>query len=137
MEDSGMEITYINPPQLATPRGYSHAVSVNGNFKTIYIGGQNAIDGHGNQVGKNSLREQTRQVLDNIETILVSVGGNLSNIVKLDINLLVGQNPQEGFAAFQQKWDSNQNFPAVSVRFVSGLGRPEWLVEIEAIAVVK
>jgi enamine deaminase RidA (YjgF/YER057c/UK114 family) len=137
MEGSEMEIMYINPPQLATPRGYSHAVSVNGNLKTIYIGGQNAIDGHGNLVGINSLREQTTQVLDNIETILASVGGNFSNIVKLDINLLAGQNPQEGFMAFQQRWESNQNFPAVVVRFVSGLGRPEWLVEIEAIAVVK
>ncbi len=131
-----MKITYINPPQLATPRGYSQAVSVSGDFSTIYIGGQNAIDGHGNLVGKNSLKEQTGQVLDNIETILASVGGNLSNIVKLDINLLVGQNPQEGFTAFQQKWNVNQNFPAITVRFVIGLGRPEWLVEIDAVAVV-
>ena len=131
-----MKITYINPPQLAAPRGYSHAVSVSGNFSTIYIGGQDAIDGQGNLVGKNSLKEQTKQVLDNIETILAGVGGNFSNIVKLDINLLVGQNPQEGFAAFQQKWDNNRNLPAVTVRFVSGLGRPEWLVEIDAVAVV-
>ncbi|MDD5703193.1 MAG: RidA family protein [Dehalococcoidales bacterium] len=131
-----MKITYINPPQLAAPRGYSHAVSVSGDFSTIYIGGQNAIDGQGNLVGKNSLKEQTKQVLDNIETILAGVGGNFSNIVKLDINLLVGQNPQEGFAAFQQKWDNNRNLPAVTVRFVSGLGRPEWLVEIDAVAVV-
>jgi enamine deaminase RidA (YjgF/YER057c/UK114 family) len=131
-----MNILYINPPQLATPRGYSHAVSVSGDFSTIYIGGQNAIDGHGNLIGKNSLKEQTGKVLDNIETILANVGGNLSNIVKLDINLVQGQNPQEGFTAFQQKWDGNQNFPAISVRFVSSLGRPEWLVEIEAVAVV-
>jgi enamine deaminase RidA (YjgF/YER057c/UK114 family) len=131
-----MKITYINPPQLAAPRGYSHAVSVSGNFSTVYIGGQDAIDGQGNLVGKNSLKEQTVQVLDNIETILVSVGGNFSNIVKLDINLLVGQNPQEGFAAFQQKWGNTRNLPAVTVRFVSGLGRPEWLVEIDAVAVV-
>jgi enamine deaminase RidA (YjgF/YER057c/UK114 family) len=131
-----MEITYINPPQLATPQGFSHAVSVSGNFSTIYIGGQNAIDGQGNLVGKNSLKEQTRQVLDNIETILNSAGGNYSNVVKLDINLLQGQNPQEGFTAFQQKLGNNRSFPAVTVRFVNGLGRPEWLVEIDAVAVV-
>jgi enamine deaminase RidA (YjgF/YER057c/UK114 family) len=131
-----VKITYINPPQLATPRGYSHAVSISGDFSTIYIGGQNAIDGQENLVGKNSLKEQTRQVLDNIETILNSVGANFSNVVKLDINLLLGQNPQEGFTAFQQKLGNNQSFPAVTVRFVNGLGRPEWLVEIDAIAVV-
>jgi enamine deaminase RidA (YjgF/YER057c/UK114 family) len=48
----------------------------------------------------------------------------------------VGQNPQGGFAAFKQKWNDSQNFPAISVRFVSSLGSPEWLVEIEAVAVV-
>jgi enamine deaminase RidA (YjgF/YER057c/UK114 family) len=131
-----MEITYINPPQLSSPRGYSHAVSISGDFSTIYIGGQNAIDGQGNLVGKNSLKEQTRQVLDNIEAILLSVGGNFSNVVKLDINLLQGQNPQEGFTAFQQKLGNSQSFPAISVRFVNGLGRPEWLVEIDGVAVV-
>jgi enamine deaminase RidA (YjgF/YER057c/UK114 family) len=131
-----MEITYINPPQLSSPRGYSHAVSISGDFSTIYIGGQNAIDGQGNLVGKNSLKEQTRQVLDNIEAILLSVGGNFSNVVKLDINLLQGQNPQEGFTAFQQKLGNSQSFPAISVRFVNGLWRPEWLVEIDGVAVV-
>jgi enamine deaminase RidA (YjgF/YER057c/UK114 family) len=136
MEEPAMKIMHINPPQLVAPRGYSHAVSVSGDFSTVYIGGQNAIDGQGNLVGKNSLKEQTKQVLDNIETILASVGGNFSNLVKLDINLLLGQNPQEGFAAFQQKWSDNLNVPAISVHFVSGLGRPEWLVEIDAVAVV-
>ncbi|MHB8339476.1 MAG: hypothetical protein ACYC6P_15850 [Ignavibacteriaceae bacterium] len=39
-----MEIKYINPNNMAKPRGYSQAISVAGNYKTIYIGGQNAID---------------------------------------------------------------------------------------------
>jgi enamine deaminase RidA (YjgF/YER057c/UK114 family) len=131
-----MKISYINPPQLVTPLGYSHAVAVSGDYSTVYIGGQNAIDGQGNIVGKNSLKEQTLQVLNNLETILTGVGGNLASIVKLDINVLQGQNPLEGFAAFQQKWGNSRNLPAITVRFVSGLGRPEWLVEIDAIAVV-
>ena len=132
-----MKITYINPPELTAPRGYSHAVSVSGDYSTIYIGGQDALDGQGNLVGPNNLKQQPRQVLDNIETILTAAGGSHSSIVKLDINLLQGQNPQEGFAAFQEKWGDIRNFPAVTVRFVSGLGRPEWLVEIDAVAVVE
>jgi enamine deaminase RidA (YjgF/YER057c/UK114 family) len=59
-----------------------------------------------------------------------------SSIVKPDINLLLGQNPQEGFTAFQPKMGTSQSFPAITVRFVSGLGRLEWLVEIDAVAVV-
>jgi enamine deaminase RidA (YjgF/YER057c/UK114 family) len=131
-----MKIIYINPPQMVVPRGYSHAVAVSGDYSTVYIGGQNAIDGDGNLVGKNNLKEQTGQVLNNIETILTSMGGNLSNIVKMDMNILTGQNPLEGFAAFQQKWDNNRKLPAITVRFVSGLGRPEWLVEIDGVAVI-
>ena len=47
---------------MAPPRGYSHAVSVSGNHKTIYIGGQNSINEKGELVGKGSLKEQTEQV---------------------------------------------------------------------------
>ena len=42
-----MEIKHINPENMAKPRGYSHAISVTGNHRTIYIGGQNAIDENG------------------------------------------------------------------------------------------
>ena len=129
-----MEIKYINPKNLAIPRGYSHAVSVSGNYKTIYIGGQNAIDEKGNVVGKNNLKEQTLQVLANIEKILKEASTKLEDIVKFNIFLVQGQKPQEGFQAFQQKW-STKNFPAITVVFVSGLGNPEWLVEIDAVAI--
>ncbi|MCL4416341.1 MAG: RidA family protein [Actinobacteria bacterium] len=131
-----MEIIYINPESMAKPRRYSHAVSISGNCKTIYIGGQNATDGKGNLIGKNNLKEQTEQVLTNIEKILEKVGVKLENIVKFNIYILHGQNPQEGFQVFQKKWVANENFPTVTVLFIAGLGSPDWLVEIDAIAVV-
>jgi len=131
-----MKINYINPENMFKPRGYSHAVSVSGNHKTIYIGGQNALDENGNIVGKNSIKEQTEQVLENIEKILEKSGAKLENIVKFNIYILQGQNPQEGFGVFQQKWGSNQNLPVITVLFVAGLGNPNWLLEIDAIAEV-
>lgn len=130
-----MEIKYINPGNMAKPRGYSHAISVFGNYKTIYIGGQNAIDENGSLVGKNSLKKQTEQVLRNIEKILKSSGGNIENVIKFNIHILQGQNPQEGFQAFQEIWDTKEKFPTITVLFVAGLGNPDWLVEIDAIAV--
>ncbi|TGN13386.1 RidA family protein [Leptospira ilyithenensis] len=131
-----MELKHINPGNMAKPRGYSHAISVKGNYKTIYIGGQNAIDGNENLIGKNNFKEQTEQVLINIEKILESIDAKFENIIKFNINILQGQNPQEGFQVFQQKWKDNDNFPAVTVLFVAGLGNPDWLVEIDAIAVI-
>jgi len=130
-----MELEYINPPNMAPPRGYSHAVSVSGNHKTLYIGGQNAIDPQGNIVGKGSLRAQTEQALTNIQSILEQAGAKLENIVKFNVYLVQGQNPQEGFEAFQKRWHS-KSFPAVTVLFVAGLAHPDWLVEMDAVAVV-
>jgi enamine deaminase RidA (YjgF/YER057c/UK114 family) len=78
---------------------------------------------------------QTEQVLKNIEMILKEANAKLENVIKFNIYLVQGQKPQEGFEAFQQKW-SSKNFPAITVLFVVGLGNPEWLVEIDAVAVV-
>ncbi|MCW3998961.1 MAG: RidA family protein [Candidatus Bathyarchaeota archaeon] len=129
-----LEINHINPQSLAAPRGYSHAISVEGNYRTIYIGGQNAVNEKGNVVGENSLKEQTIKVLENIEKILMEADAKLEDIVKFNIYLVEGQKPQEGFEAFQQKWRS-QKAPVITVVFVAGLGNPNWLVEIEAVAV--
>lgn len=132
-----MKIKQINPETLAKPRGYSQAISVYGSRQTIYIGGQNAIDENRNVVGKGDLKKQTEQVLSNIEKILLAVNGKIENIVKLNIHILQGQNPADGFQAFQQKCGNLQVPPAITVIFVAGLGNPEWLIEIDAIAEVE
>jgi enamine deaminase RidA (YjgF/YER057c/UK114 family) len=131
-----MKIEHINPENMAKPRGYSHAISVAGDHKTIYVGGQNALDENGALVGKNSLKQQTKQVLTNIEKVLKTVDATLGNVVRFGIHILQGQNPQEGFQAFQEKWGGKEGFPTVTVLFVAGLGNPDWLVEIDAVAVV-
>ena len=128
------KIDYINPENMAKPRGYSHAVSVSGNHQTIYIGGQNAIDENGALVGKDNLKKQTEQVLTNIEKILEKTDAKLENVVKFNIYLVPGQNPQEGFQVFQEKWGNNPN-PVITVIFVAGLGNPDWLIEIDAMAI--
>lgn len=128
-----MNINYINPDNMVKPRGYSHAIAVSGNRKTIYIGGQNAVDGNGIFIGNGDLKKQTEQILSNIEKILQCENAKPDSIVKLNIHILQGQNPLDGFQAFQEKW-GNKIFPAITVVFVAGLGRPEWLAEIDAIA---
>ena len=129
------KIDYINPENMAKPRGYSHAVSVTGNHQTIYIGGQNAIDENGALVGKANLKKQTEQVLTNIEKLLEETDAKLENVVKFNIYLVLGQNPQEGFQVFQEKWGNNPNYPVITVIFVAGLGNPDWLIEIDAMAI--
>lgn len=132
-----MEIKHINPESMAKPIGYSHAISITGNHKTIYVGGQNAIDENGVLVGKNNLKQQTEQALININKVLENAGAKLENAIKFNIYVLQGQNPQEGFQAFQEKWKDRENFPIITVLFVAGFVNPDWLLEIEAIAVMQ
>ncbi|MDN7025111.1 RidA family protein [Methanoculleus sp. FWC-SCC1] len=129
-------LEYINPAGMTAPRGYSHAVSVSGDHTTVYIGGQNAVDENGLLVGNGNLGEQTGQVLDNIEKIVNSAGARIGNVIKLTIYVRQGQNPQEGFQAFQKKWPADTGYPAITVLFVAGLAHPDWLVEIDAVAVI-
>jgi enamine deaminase RidA (YjgF/YER057c/UK114 family) len=130
------KINYINPENMASSRGYSHAISVTGNHETVYIGGQNAIDENGALVGRNNLKKQTEQVFANIEKILKESHATLENVVKFNIHIVQGQNPQDGFRVFQEKWENNPKFPTITVLFVAGLVNPDWLIEIDAIAVI-
>lgn len=130
-----MKIEGVNPEDMVRPRGYSHAVSVEGIHKTVYIGGQNAIDKNGSIVGGNNLNKQTIQILKNIEKIMQSAGGVLENVIKLNIYIVQGEDPLEGFKAFQEKW-SGENLPSITVVFVTGLGNKGWLVEIDGIGII-
>ena len=130
------KIDYINPESMVKPRGYSHAITVTGNHQTIYLGGQNAVDENGTLVGKDSLRKQTEHVLTNIEKILAESNAKLENVIKFNIYLIPGENPQEGFQVFQEKWRDSSNYLIITVLFVAGLGNPDWLVEIDGMAVL-
>jgi enamine deaminase RidA (YjgF/YER057c/UK114 family) len=126
----------VNPKELFTPRGFSHAILISGAHKTLYIGGQNAVDVEGKLVGGKSLKDQTAKVLNNIGSILAEVGAKPDDIVKLDIHVKQGLNPQEGFQAFQETWPNLKSLPVITVVFVAGFGNPDWLVEIDAITVL-
>lgn len=52
----------------------------------------------------------TEQVLTNIEKILKSVYAKLENIIKFNIFISQGQNPQDGFHVFQEKWGTEKTF---------------------------
>lgn len=131
-----MKVEYMNPEGLMKPRGFTQVVSISGPHKTIYVGGQDSVNEKGETIGKGDLQQQTEQILNNIERALKAAGAQLENIVKWSVYIVQGQNPQDGFKVFQKKWGNKPNPPTITVLFVSRLGNPDWLAEIEAIAVV-
>ncbi len=129
------QVQYINPPELPA-FGYSNVVVVQGAVKTVYIGGQDAVNAKGEVVGVGDVAAQTRQVMDNIEVALAAGGATLENVIKWNVYLVQGNDFMPGFKVFQERWGGRPNPPAVTGIMVPGLARPEYLVEIDAIAVV-
>jgi enamine deaminase RidA (YjgF/YER057c/UK114 family) len=134
--DARGEVKYINPDSLPKNPAFTNVVTVTGPAKTIYIGGQDALDATGAIVGKGDLKAQTEQILRNIQAALAAVGARPEHVVKWNIYVVQGQSVQEGYAAFQSVWGNLPNPPVITVVFVAGLGRPDLLAEIDAIAVV-
>lgn len=129
-------IQYINPDGLVKSPAFSQVVTTQGNGKTIYIGGQDAVNHKGELVGKGDIGEQTEQVMKNLQIALEACGASFENLVKLTIILVQGQDIMRGFQASQKYLGHLKNPPVVTGLFVSALARPEYLVEVEAVAFV-
>ena len=71
-----MGVEYINPDGLNKNPAFSNVIAVSGNAKTVYVGGQDAVDASGQIVGKGDLKAQVEQVLKNLEIALEAGGRN-------------------------------------------------------------
>jgi 2-iminobutanoate/2-iminopropanoate deaminase len=126
----------VSPGLPATISPYSQVVEGKGD-RLIFISGQVSHDAEGNLVGPGDMETQIRQVFANLEIAIKSAGGQMSDITKLGI-LLTQLNP-EVFAVLAQvrkELFPDGDYPASTLMQVSGLASPDWLVEIEAYAVV-
>src|SRR6185436_6733621 len=131
-----VQVQHLNPEGMHNNPAFTQAVVVEGPARTIYVGGQNAVSPDGTIVGVGDLAAQTEQVLANVETVLRAAGATIHDVIKWTLFIVQGQDIRPGFAAYQRAWGQHPNPPAISAAFVAGLAHPDYLVEIEAIAVV-
>jgi len=130
------KIQHINPDGLVKNPAFSQIVTTQGNGKTIYIGGQDAVNEKREIVGKGNIAEQTEQVMKNLQLALSACGATFDNLVKLSIYVVQGQNLYGAFQASQKFFSNLQNPPVISVLIVAGLANPDFLVEIDATAFI-
>ena len=129
-------IEHINPDALHKNQAFTQVVAVTQPARTIYVGGQDAVDAAGNIVGKGDLARQTEQVLSNLRTALQAAGADLKHIIKWNLYVVQGQDLRPGLEAFQRAWGRTPNPPVITMCFVSALANPDFLLEMDAIAVV-
>jgi enamine deaminase RidA (YjgF/YER057c/UK114 family) len=127
----GTEKTVIRPTDVHTvsPR-YEHAV-ITGD--TVYLAGQIALDPEGNLVGRGDAEAQARQLFNNMERVLASCGGTYDDIVATTTYMT---NLQHRASVNKVRGELGINTPANASVVISALAQPEFLLEVEAIAVL-
>jgi enamine deaminase RidA (YjgF/YER057c/UK114 family) len=125
----------FNPETMPKPTGYSHVATVEGG-KIVYVAGQVALDKSGNLVGKGDFRAQAQQVFTNLKAAVEAAGGDFNDVVKLNYYCVdISHLPE--VREVRDKFINMKNPPTSTAIEVSKLFRPEFLIEVEAVAVVK
>jgi 2-iminobutanoate/2-iminopropanoate deaminase len=130
-------VRYENPPGVPAPIGpFSHlAVSETG---LVAVAGQVAIDQRGELVGAGDFSAQTEQVLANIVRALSAVALGPQDILQMTSYLVSAEHIPTFYAVRERVFPemfAGGRYPPNTLLVVQRLVRPEFLVEIEALAV--
>jgi enamine deaminase RidA (YjgF/YER057c/UK114 family) len=118
---------YLHPNE-----GFSQVTIIETNTtKTLHISGQ---------IGEgNDLETQTIATFKNLETLLKECNSNFEDVVKMN-TYIVNFNPEVDLPIFRKirkEFLGNNNYPASTLVGVSILGNRNWLIEIEAVAIIE
>ena len=137
-KESTVKETHLsNPATIHKPNGYSHVAKITGG-KMVYIAGQVALNKDGQLVGKDDFSAQVQQVFANLGEALKSAGGSFADVVKWNY-FCVDRLDRSQLAVLRSTRDryvNTQAPPVSTLVFVSSLVNPDWLIEVEAVAVV-
>jgi 2-iminobutanoate/2-iminopropanoate deaminase len=126
-------IQLLNPTTLPTPTGYSQLATVSGGT-LIMIAGQVALDVNGTVIGPGDFAAQTTQVFRNLVAALEAAGATTSHLVKLT-TFVTDVSDLATFRRIRDQFLDNDHLPASTLVQVTRLFRPEFMIEIEAMAV--
>lgn len=122
----------VNPTETWPPFGAFSMAVIQGDGQIVHLKGQVSLDQHGQVVGARDMHAQVRQVLENISTVLASMGGRMGDVVSLvhyatDIDQFMGAGSirKEFFAA---------PYPITTTIQVQRLYHPDLMIEITALA---
>jgi enamine deaminase RidA (YjgF/YER057c/UK114 family) len=127
----GTEKKIIRPSDVheVTPR-YEHAVVVG---DTVYLAGQIALDSDGNLVGPGDAEAQARQLYANMGRVLAASGATFNDVVSMTVYMT---NLQHREGHNKVRGELGITTPANTSVVISALAQPEFLLEVEAIAVL-
>ena len=130
-----MSIQVIQPDTVhdTTTYAYSHAVRMG---DLIFVAGEVARDRNGDLVGKGDVRAQTEQVFENLKAVLEAAGSGLDKVGKVTVLTTSLEYRPIIHEIRSRVFQEAGHLPASTLAVVTSLADPDWLVEIEAVAMV-
>jgi enamine deaminase RidA (YjgF/YER057c/UK114 family) len=130
-----MTVERVNPPELARPRGFAHAVV--GRGTTVFLAGQTALDGSGHIVG-DGVVAQFEVALGNLLTALAAAGGRPDQLASLTVFIVDMDDYKQNSAAIGDVWKRvvGRDYPAMAGIGIARLWDAEALVEVQGFAVI-
>jgi 2-iminobutanoate/2-iminopropanoate deaminase len=130
-----MPKTQVSTTELQTPNGvFSQATTIEATGRLVFVSGMTARRPDGSIAGVGDIREQTRQVCENVRAAVLAAGGTLADVCRVDVYV----RNMEDFAKIHEIRAQYfvEPLPASTMVEVSKLADPDYLIEINAIAVI-
>jgi 2-iminobutanoate/2-iminopropanoate deaminase len=116
------------------PPGYSQAIKVTGAQTILFLAGQVAYDKDGSVKHPGDFTGQARAAFAAVKALVEAGGGRLDNVVKITTYVTNARYRPE-FRAIREEVFGVKG-PASTMVEVSALAHPDYLIEVEAIAVI-
>ena len=116
------------------PPTYSQGVKVTGAQSVLFLAGQVAYDKDGGVAHRGDFKAQAREALRALKALCEAQGGSMNSIVKLN-TYLTDIRYRADLVPIREEFFGKKG-PASTLVQVSALAHPDWMIEIEAIAVI-
>ncbi len=130
-----MPLELINPESLPSPPTYTHVVIAAGS-RLVFVAGQEPEDAQGALVGPGDLAVQARQVFTNLGHALAAAGAGPGQVAKITIYVVDHRPEYLPVIEAARLGLFGEHKPADTLVGVAGLARPEYLIEVDAMAVI-
>lgn len=129
------DLLVIRPESLVDPRPrYSQGILTRGG-SLLFIAGQTAADATGQVVGAGDIELQVEQVFRNLQAMLAAAGGTFEHLV-MTTTYLTDIAYREAYNQARLRYYRPEHPPANTLVVVQALGNPQFLIEIDGIAVI-
>lgn len=130
-----MTLECINPKDLPVPETYTQAVVATGS-RLVFVSGQEPEDVHGKLVGRGDLAAQARQVFGNLGRALAAAGARPEQVAKITIYVVDHKREYLPIIEAARVALFGDHKPADVLVGIATLSNPEYLIEVDAIAVI-